>query len=50
MVDALCKKMFGGNYDDLWKAVIRPQRDEYEISELGPKEFTSEGRKYKRND
>ena len=27
---------FGATYDDLWKAVIRPRRDDYKIEELGP--------------
>ena len=25
----------GGSYSDIWKAIIRPPRDEYKISELG---------------
>ncbi len=28
-----------GGYQDLWKAIIRPPRDEYNISELGPTDF-----------
>lgn len=42
--------MFGGNYDDLWKAVIRPPRDNYEHKELGPEKFTIKGKNYKRTD
>jgi hypothetical protein len=26
--------LFGGSYEDLWKAVIRPTRDTYEMKEL----------------
>lgn len=25
----------GGSYSDIWKAIIRPPRDEYNTSELG---------------
>ena len=28
-------KIFGGSYDDLWKAIIRPNKDTYKIEELG---------------
>jgi hypothetical protein len=28
------KKIIGG-YDELWKAIIRPPRDDYEMEELG---------------
>lgn len=43
-------KFFGGSYDDLWKAVIRPPRDEYEDNELGPEKFNIRGKNYKRTD
>jgi cephalosporin-C deacetylase-like acetyl esterase len=43
-------KFFGGSYDDLWKAVIRPPRDEYEDTELGPEKFNIKGKNYKRTD
>ena len=33
------KAIFSG-YSELWKAIIRPPRDEYEMELLGPKEFT----------
>jgi len=26
---------FKGSYQDLWKAIIRPPRDEYNIKDLG---------------
>ena len=41
---------FGGTYDDLWQAVIRPGRDDYKISELGPFRFEIMGKCYKRTD
>ena len=28
-------KQFKGGYQDLWKAIIRPPKDEYTISDLG---------------
>jgi hypothetical protein len=43
-------KMFGGSYDDLWKAVIRPPRDAYTDNELGPEKFNIKGKNYKRTD
>ena len=45
----LCK-IFGGSYDDLWKAIIRPGRDVYEQEELGPFKFEINGKCYKRTD
>jgi len=37
-------------YEVLWKAIIRPPRDEYIEEELGMPNFTIEGRKYIRKD
>lgn len=38
-------------YSDLWKAIIRPPRDnEYDDEDLGPKKFVLKGRQYKRTD
>ena len=45
----LCK-LFGGTYDHLWKAIIRPGRDEYLQEELGPFKFEIKGNCYKRTD
>ncbi len=45
----LCK-IFGGSYDDLWKAIIRPGRDIYDQSELGPFKFEISNKCYKRTD
>ena len=30
-------------YNTLWKAVVRPQRAEYDISDLGPEKFIVHG-------
>lgn len=43
-------KMFGGNYDDLWKAVIRPPKDPYTEKDLGPEKFIIHSKNYKRTD
>ena len=48
-MNLLCK-IFGGSYDDLWKAIIRPGRDKYEQEELGPFKFEINGNCYKRTD
>ncbi|CAJ1340055.1 unnamed protein product [Effrenium voratum] len=37
-------------YAELWKAVIRPPRDQYEIKDLGPAVFSIEHRTYQRTD
>lgn len=37
-------------YSELWKAVIRPPRDTYEIKDLGPTVFSIENRTYQRTD
>ena len=47
---SLLKKLFGGSYEDLWKAVIRPNRDEYTEKDLGPEKFKINKKYYKRTD
>lgn len=37
-------------YESVWKAIIRPSRDTYNISNLGPSEFTYQGTTYSRID
>ena len=44
------KKLFGGSYEDLWKAIIRPNRDDYTDADLGPEKFEIKGKFYKRTD
>jgi pimeloyl-ACP methyl ester carboxylesterase len=39
-----------GGYEDIWKAIIRPAREEYEDKHLGPKEFHIKGKLYRRTD
>ena len=43
-------KIFGGNYDSLWQALIRPNKDEYTLQDLGPIKFEIEDKCYKRTD
>ena len=43
-------KIFGGSYDDLWKALIRPTKDIYTKEDLGPIKFEINGKCYKRTD
>lgn len=38
------------SYNDLWKAIIRPPRDEYSLEELGDNFFTYSGKHYMRTD
>jgi len=40
----------GEQYSELWKAIIRPPRDTYEIKDLGPTVFSIENRTYQRTD
>ena len=47
---SLLKKIFGGSYEDLWKAIIRPNRDEYKEEDLGPEKFKINHKYYKRTD
>jgi pimeloyl-ACP methyl ester carboxylesterase len=37
-------------YDHLWKAIIRPPREHYSLSDLGPTEFVIAGAEFKRTD
>jgi hypothetical protein len=43
-------KVFGASYDDLWKAVIRPPRDNYEDYDLGPEIMLIKNKNFKRTD
>ena len=44
------KKIFQSAYDELWKAVIRPNRDRYSDIELGPEKFEIKQKCFKRTD
>jgi pimeloyl-ACP methyl ester carboxylesterase len=37
-------------YDELWKAIIRPPREQYEVADLGPTEFVVGDAEFKRTD
>ena len=38
------------SYETLWKSIIRPPRDEYDIDQLGDKNFIHKGNSYVRHD
>ena len=42
--------LFSSSYQELWKAIIRPFRDEYINKVLGPEKFRINQRYYKRSD
>ena len=46
----LIKYIFPGSYEELWKAVIRPHRDNYKDKDLGPEKFEIKHKCYKRTD
>ena len=46
----LLSNFFGGSYEDLWKAVIQPNRDIYKDEDLGPEKFQIKNKFYKRTD
>lgn len=37
-------------YSELWKAIVRPPRDSYEVKDIGPTVFSIENRTYQRTD
>ena len=47
---SLLTNLFGGSYEDLWKAIIRPNRDEYKEEDLGPDKFQINHKYFKRTD
>jgi len=42
--------LFSSSYEELWKAIIRPYRDEYTGKDLGPERFRLNQKYYKRTD
>ena len=42
--------LFSSGYQELWKAIIRPMKDEYTDKDLGPERFRINSRYYKRTD
>ena len=43
-------KVLGEKYDELWKAVIRPERDQYSLDDLGQTRFVHHKKHFKRTD
>ena len=50
MEEKIKAKSKSSSYKDLWQAIIRPPRDIYSVSELGPAKFCLKGRLYQRTD
>ena len=46
----LLLSLFSSSYEELWKAIIRPFRDEYTLRDLGPSKFRLNQKYYKRTD
>ena len=46
----LLVSLFSSSYEELWKAIIRPYRDEYTLRDLGPSKFRLNQKYYKRTD
>jgi cephalosporin-C deacetylase-like acetyl esterase len=46
----MMKNLFGFEYDDLWKALIRPPKEEYSEYHLGAKDLTIDGVEISRTD
>ena len=44
------KNLFSSTYEELWKAIIRPNRDNYRDKDLGPEKFCIKEKWYKRTD
>ena len=42
--------IFSGSYEELWKAIIRPVKDNYTDKDLGPEKFRINNKYYKRTD
>ena len=42
--------LFSSSYQELWKAIIRPYRDDYSDKDLGPKKFRLNKKFYRRTD
>lgn len=42
--------LFSSSYQELWKAIIRPYRDDYSDKDLGPQKFRLNNKYYKRSD
>ena len=49
-MNKIISKVLGNKYDELWKYVIRPERDDYSLNDLGPSKFMHNQKNYKRTD
>ena len=49
-MNKIISKVLGNKYEDLWKYVIRPEKDDYTLDELGPVKFKHNQKLFKRTD
>ena len=49
-MNKIISKVLGNKYEDLWRYVIRPEKDEYTLDELGPVKFKHNQKLFKRTD
>ena len=49
-MNKIISKVLGNKYDDLWRYVIRPEKDDYTLADLGPSKFKHNNNFFKRTD
>jgi cephalosporin-C deacetylase-like acetyl esterase len=49
-MNKIISKVLGNKYDDLWRYVIRPEKDDYSLADLGPSKFKHNNNYFKRTD
>ena len=49
-MNKIISKVLGNKYEDLWKYVIRPEKDDYTLDELGPVKFKHNQKLFKQTD
>ena len=49
VVYKIISKVLGNKYEDLWRYVIRPEKDKYTLDELGPVKFKHNQKISKKN-
>jgi len=49
-MNKIISKVLGNKYDDLWRYVIRPEKDDYTLADLGPAKFKHNNNFFKRTD
>ena len=49
-MNKIIEKVLGDKYEELWKYVIRPEREVYSLNDLGPMKFKHNQKFFKRTD